>query len=124
MLYLHRFISAFVFTEIVEVVGLFLFFRYFFSRKEIRWMEIIFTGFFASFSTIPYVWFVFPFIINWSYSLYIIISELFALIIEAVLYHYFLKLDWKMAFLVSFLCNLASFLLGSVLQLYGIWIYW
>jgi len=124
MLYLHRFISAFVFTEIVEVVGLFLFFRYFFSRKEIRWKEIIFTGFFASFSTIPYVWFVFPFIINWSYSLYIIISELFALIIEAVLYHYFLKLDWKMAFLVSFLCNLASFLLGSVLQLYGIWIYW
>ena len=123
MLYLQKFISALLFTDVAEAVILFFLLWFVFKKREIGWPKIIIIGLFASFATLPYVWFVFPSLTAISYALYLTVAELFALIIEAVLYRYSLDLTWKVAFLLSFLCNLASLLFGLFISIQQIWIF-
>ena len=118
MSYLHKFITALTLTDVIETAALFLLVWFVLKKREIRWQKIIIIGLFASFATLPYVWFVFPFLIGYSYSLYIIVAELFAFVIEAVLYRFSLDLSWRTAILLSFLCNLASFLPGMFIPLH------
>lgn len=124
--YTHRFITSFVFTITVETILLFLLVRFVFKIKKSRISakEIIFAGFFASFATIPYVWFVFPYLAQWPRGVSIIYSEAFAFIVEALFYNLFLKLDAKKSVMVSAICNLSSFSLGRLLRFLGIWFYW
>ena len=125
MSYLHNFLWALIFTDIVETIILFLLLWYVFKKREKGWLKIVFIGLFASFATLPYVWFVFPSLISlFSYSVYLTVAELFAFILEALLYRFSLDLDWKIAFLVSFICNFISCVLGLFLQLHGIWFHW
>ena len=122
--FVHRFISSLVFTDVVETAVLLLLVRYLFRKREFGVWKIIFVGLYASFSTIPYVWFVFPNVATWPYSTAIIYAELFAFVIEAIFYRIVLKLNWRQAFLASLLCNLASYLLGPFLRTHGLWLYW
>lgn len=122
--YLHRFITAFVFTETVEIIVLFLLIWFFYSKKELGVVKIVIVGFLATFSTLPYVWFVFPSMIIISFNLYIAVSELFAFVMEAILYRLCFGFKWRMVFILSFTCNVVSFLLGLFLQSKGLWIYW
>ena len=121
--YIHRFISSLVFTTVVETAVLCLLLMYVFKNKE-QLRDVIFAGVLASFATIPYVWFVFPYISNWSRETSFLWSEPFAFVIEAVFYRVFLNLDWRTAFAASLLANLASYLLGPFLRTHGLWLYW
>lgn len=122
--FVHRFISSLVFTDVVETLVLILMLRFVFRNRGLSLGQIIFAGLYASFSTISYVWFVFPEIIAWPWTTAIIFAELFAFVMEAVFYRFVLRLDWRAAFIVSFVCNLASYLLGPILRTHGLWIYW
>jgi hypothetical protein len=124
MTYLYNFFSALIFTVIIETITLFLLFRYYFKDKENSRGKVIFSGFFASFATIPYVWFIFPILIARSYDLYLLTAESFAFMVEAVFYRQVLKISWARAFLASFICNLISCLLGIFLQSQGLWFHW
>ncbi len=122
--YVHRFITALAFTNIIEIALLIGLIRFVLRNRGIEIWQIFFAGLYASFSTIPYVWFVFPGLTNWPYSIAIIFAEAFAFVVEAVFYRWILKLGWREAFLVSFVCNLASYSLGLLLRVYGLWIFW
>lgn len=122
--YIHRFLTSFAFTEIVEISVLFIFVRFALKNYFLSRVKIFFAGFLASFATIPYVWFVFPSIANWTRESSLVVSEPFVFAVEALLYRAVLGLEVKHAFLVSLLANLSSFVLGPLLRSYGLWIYW
>lgn len=122
--FVHRFITSLVFTGVIETAILILLLRFVFRTHTLRLSQMVFVGLFASFATIPYVWFVFPYVITWPWSTAIMYSETFAFIIEAILYRVVLKVSWRTAFLVSLVCNLASYLLGPYLRAHGLWFYW
>lgn len=120
---IHRFLTSLGFTVIVETTILFLLLRFFYKKRDIPSLQILAAGFFATFSTIPYVWFVFPFVRQWPLGV-VYWSEPFAFLVEATFYRLFLKLDWKAALVVSFICNAGSFFIGPFLRSQGLWIYW
>jgi len=94
---------------------LFLIRKYFKIKvKKIPSPRLLFAGFLASFSTLPYLWFILPTIIS-SYSLYTIIGEFFVVATETIIYHFTLNLNFKKSFTLSLLCNLFSFLLGKII---------
>jgi hypothetical protein len=118
--YVHSFISSLVFTIVVETLVLFLLLRYALKNKKPSTKKIVFAGVFASFATIPYVWFVFPYIAAWPGNV-LYYSESFAFVAEAAFYRTYLKTSWKASLLVSLLCNFSSYVLGYVLHANGIW---
>lgn len=63
--------------------------------------------------TLPFVWFIFPAVLN-NYTLFIIISETFAFLTEGFILYTVLK-DLPLAIKVSFLSNSTSFLIGLIL---------
>jgi hypothetical protein len=122
--FVHRFISSLVFTDVVETSILVFLLRVLPGNRAIETSRIIFAGLYASFSTISYVWFVFPYLTNWSPSTEIIFAEIFAFVVEAFFYKMVLRLNWKTAIFVSLVCNVASYFLGPILRAHGLWIYW
>ncbi len=122
--FVHRFLSSLVFTGVIETAVLILLLWFVFRKRSIGLSQMLFAGLYASFSTISYVWFVFPYLIEWQRGTAIIFAEAFAFIVEAVLYRFVLKLDWRVALFVSFVCNAVSYLLGPFLRAYGIWYVW
>lgn len=121
--YIHRFITSLVFTTTIETLVLLLLLVCLFKYKN-RIKEFVFVGMFASFATIPYVWFVFPYIVDWSRATSLMVSEPIIFLTEAVLYKFFLKLDLRVALFVSFVCNTVSYFLGPILRAHGLWVYW
>jgi hypothetical protein len=124
ILFVHRFLTSLVFTGIIETIVLIILLLFVFRNRTIEISRMMFAGAYASFSTIPYVWFVFPFLMRWSPSTAIIFAETFVFVIEAIFYRWFLRLDWRIAFALSFICNVVSYFLGPLLRMYGIWVYW
>lgn len=122
--YIHRFITSWGFTIIVETAVLCALLMYVYRRKDIPLKDMLFAGLLSSFATIPYVWFVFPYIVNWSRQTSLYVSEPVVFFIEALIYNRFLKVNWPTAFALSFICNAASYLLGPILRSLGLWIYW
>jgi len=117
LLYIHDFLIALTFTDVVELVMLFIMLRKVFgiSSQVIPNKLVLFTGLFASFSTITYVWFVFfPLIGRENVVLATIISESVVVTIEAIFYFFILRLSPKKAFLCSFVCNMTSFTGGLI----------
>ena len=111
-----KYLTALIFTAITETAVLFLLMRFVFIEdyRKSSIQKIILTGIFASASTLPHLWFIFPAFIE-NRILFGITGEIGVLIIEAVFYYFFLFSDWKKSFLTSFLCNLVSFLLGILI---------
>lgn len=113
LIYVHHFLVALLFTVSIEtIIVLFLLVKVY-KKIEISVRKIISVGIFANMCTVPYVWFVFPFILRQPTAL--ILSEFFAFAFEAVLYRIFLKLSFKQAFVISFIANSASYFLGRIL---------
>ena len=113
LIYSKMFLMALISTCLFETFCLFLLIRFVFkiNKDKVTNLILIFAGIFASFATLPYVWFIFPELIT-NRSFYILISEIFAVIIEAILYYFIFKISFKKALLISFICNLFSFILG------------
>lgn len=123
--YTHFFIASLIFTVVVETLALLFLLRTFFhyTKDNIHTARILFSGFFASFATIPYVWYVFPNLTNWTRSDSLHYSEIFAVILEALFYRMYLKTSIKNSLLVSLICNALSFSVGRFLILHGLWFY-
>lgn len=117
LVFTHSFLIALVLTVVVETIILFFLIRKIFkiNFKRINNKILLFAGICASVLTIPYVWYVVPVLIWWSVPLAIFTAEIFVLVFEALFYKVFLNLDYKKSFLISFVCNLASYLIGLIL---------
>jgi hypothetical protein len=117
--YTYRFLFALVFTVFIETIVLWIFIRKIFKFKDGRFgtSNIIFAGIMASFSTIPYVWYVFPILIYWSFKLSLILSEAFAILVEAIFYRFYFDVKFRYSLLISFVCNLSSWGLGYLFEI-------
>lgn len=122
--FVHRFLTSLLFTDVTETIVLILLLKFVFRKHTLSLGQMIFAGLYASFSTISYVWFIFPYLTAWPTSTAVIFAEAFAFIVEAIFYRFVLRIDWKTAFLVSLVCNAVSYFLGPVLRSHGIWMYW
>ena len=118
MLYEYKFFIALGKTSFIEIIALFLLVRLLLkiNKLQISNTLLLFAGFIASFSTLPYVWFIFPkfFNFNYAYGLYAANAEIFVFVCESIIYYFLLRIDIKKAILLSLLCNLTSFLLGLI----------
>ncbi len=121
--FLVKFLTALAFTIAIETIFLYALLRFLFKRRDVPTTRILAAGVFASFATLPYVWFVFPFIYNWPGTA-AMWSEPFVFLVEAIFYKLFLKLDGKTALILSLICNLASYSIGHGLIEAGIWFPW
>lgn len=109
------FLKALLITIIIETLVLFLFFKTLLKKIEISKLKLLFTGIFTSVATLPYLWFVLPlFITNSLY--YIVFGELSVVIIESLILLVILNIKFKTAILVSFICNLFSFVIGLLIN--------
>lgn len=126
--YSHSFITSFIFTILSETTVLFFLLRKFLNitKEKISTLQILFAGFFASFATIPYVWYVFPNLTDWTRDTSLRYSEIFAFLLEALFYRIFLKISVKNSLLISLICNSISFSFsfGIFLRSQGWWFYW
>lgn len=122
--YVRRFATTEVLTIAVETAVLFFLMRYVFKKHELSSKQLLFAGIFASFATIPYVWFVFPNIMSWPRPTSLMYSEPFVTIVEAIWYRFALKTDWRISFAISVICNIASYVIDILLRANGIWFYW
>lgn len=112
IIYEKQFLLALILTVVAEFFVL-LFFRKFFVERlrEIKLKDILFFSFIASSLTLPYLWFVLPIFI-FDRVIYIIVSEIFAVIVEAVFYWRVLQISFKKTIIISFISNFFSFLIG------------
>ncbi len=115
MLYEQKFLFSLLLTLIIEIPIVVIFVIFFYKYREIKISKIVFAGLIASLLTLPYFWFVLPAYIP-SRSLYIFISEVLIIFIEAIIYNQFLKLKLSKAFVVSLVANIASIFLGLVIH--------
>jgi len=111
MSYEIQFLIALAFTIIAETTVLLFVMR----KKHSGLHTLLLAGCAASFATLPYVWFIFPFFIRTHYP-YLIASEAFALLAETLLYAALLRIPLKKGFIVSLCCNTASFVSGELLK--------
>ena len=114
MPYEQKFLFSLLLTLITEVPVTVLLVKSFFKQKEIKNSKVIFAGFIASALTLPYFWFVLPFYIS-NRSAYIFIGEGVIVLVEALIYYQFLRLKFPRAFIVSFIANVASVILGLII---------
>ncbi len=122
--YTHSFLTSLVFTIVVETTFLYLILRFFIKHPDLSSLKIITAGFLANFTTVPYVWFVFPAILDWSRNTSLLYSEPFVFLVEALIYRVYLKTSIRMSLFVSLVCNAASFFIGPFLRSHGLWLYW
>ncbi len=106
-----RFLIALAQTLVIET-GLLLFMSKVWPFKDrfraVRAPVILITGIIASLLTLPYVWFVFRFYFRERLA-YLAVSEGFALLAEAFIYWFVLRVDFGRGLLLSLVCNAASF---------------
>ncbi|PWB22854.1 hypothetical protein DCO46_16145 [Flavobacterium sp. HTF] len=110
-----KFLFALLITIFIETLVLFLFFKTRYKKLNISNKLLLITGLVTSFSTLPYVWFVFPTFIQ-SRIPYIIICESFAILVESFLIYKLLKIEYKKALFISIICNLISFSIGLLIN--------
>lgn len=122
--YVHRLITSLFFTVVVETLIIYLLLKFVFKEKHLTGKQIVLAGIFASFATIPYVWFVFPNLMDWPRNVSLIYSELFVFMVEAIFYKIFFKTSWFISLFLSLIANIVSFTLGPILRSYNLWIYW
>jgi len=111
--YERLFLFSICFTIAVETAVLFLMVRkiYGIDAKKIPGALLFFSGFFASFATLPYLWFLLPAFLK-DYWLLVVAGEAGVFLIEAAFYKFTLGIDAKKAIAISAACNAASFFLG------------
>lgn len=110
------FLSSLLFTITVETMVIYGLIRYFY-KKEIPTKEIFFAGVLPSFSTLPYVWFIFPLLsVMGSHALYIWTAEISITLIEIVILYKLLAISKKEALVLSLLANITSYGLGRVVH--------
>lgn len=108
------FLKALFATILSESIALVVLIKGPWWRLNVGWPLLFFSGFFASFSTLPYLWFIFPAWIK-NHSLFVLGGEFFVFFIEMIVYYFVLIKSWKKAAILSLVCNLFSILVGKVI---------
>lgn len=75
----------------------------------------LFAGFFASFATLPYLWFVLPAFVH-PYALLVAAGETGAVLLEAAAYVFLLNLPFRTTIVLSLCANLASIAVGFLVM--------
>jgi hypothetical protein len=114
MLYEYKFLISLLLTIIVEIISLFILIKFFFKKEKIKNQILFFAGFLCSFATLPYLWFIIPLLVKTRLP-YILIGEIFVVLIESFIIFFMLKINYKKSIIISFICNIISFLLGLLL---------
>lgn len=115
MLYETQFLLSLLITVVIEVIVVFLISKFVFKYNLKEQTNLMIVCVFASALTLPYLWFVIPPYIVANY--YLIVGELFVVVIEIIIYKLFTKANWLQAIVISVVANVMSFLLG-------LFIYW
>lgn len=110
-----KFLQALLITILIETLVLFLLFKTKYKKLNINNKLLLFTSILASFSTLPFVWFVLPIYVQPNLS-YLLVSESSVMIVESLIIYMILKIDYKKALIVSIACNLVSFFGGLILN--------
>jgi hypothetical protein len=116
MEYEISFLKALLLTIVIETSVLFLLFKVFYKTLNISNWLLVLTGIVASFSTLPYLWFILPLFIK-TKIFYVITSEISAILIESVIIWGLLRINYAKAIIVSVVCNMTSFLIGLLINL-------
>jgi hypothetical protein len=111
-----KFLISLLLTLLAEMPVVFVLVRYFFKYKNIKTSQILFVGILASALTLPYLWFVLPSFIS-NRTFYMVLGESLVILTEAIIYFKLLKLKLSDAFIVSLIANIASIILGLLLQM-------
>lgn len=109
------FLRSLTLTILIESLVLIITARVLFGKNKFSFWMLILTGVITSFATLPYLWFILPLFIK-SKFYYILISELSAIIVESFIIFGFLKIDLKLAFALSAICNIISYLAGLIIN--------
>lgn len=108
---LLEFIFAYLLTILSETFLLWLIAKNFIKGKPTT-KKIILTWLLCSWITLPMLWYVFPLFL-WNWIFYGVFWEILVLIIESIIIKYMLNLSRIKSLLLSFICNLFSFLLWA-----------
>lgn len=117
MTYEVDFLIALATTITIEISVLFVMLRVVLRIPQsiVQNDRVIFSGIFASFATLPYLWFILPVLIQERIA-FIMIGEVTVTLFEAIFYCFVLNLSFKRAFSVSVICNLVSFISGLLIS--------
>jgi hypothetical protein len=115
MAYEMSFLKALLFTVGIETFVLFILFKVVFKSPDIKGWLLLLTGILTSFSTLPYLWFIFPLFLKERLT-YTVVSEVTAILVESVIVYGILKISYKKSLIASFACNMASFLAGLLIH--------
>ena len=116
MNYEISFLKALFLTIIIESLCLIVIIKYFLKDKiTINTWLILITGFTCSFATLPYIWFILPVFIK-TKIIYNIVSELLAIIAEAIIIAGFMKFKLKYVIVLSVSCNMLSYVVGLIIK--------
>ncbi len=118
MQYEYQFLISLGITIFIETIVLFVLLKKVFkiNSEKISNKLILFSGCIASSMTLPYLWFILPMFIR-SYNMFVLVGEILIFLIETVIYFFILKLGIKKSLILSFVCNLLSFLIGLMIHL-------
>ena len=114
MNYELSFLKSLILTVFIETLVLWILTRTFEKKKAFPVSVILIAGFFASFATLPYLWFIVPVFIKQPVP-YSIICELFAVVVESIILFGFLKIAYHKCLLFSAICNIVSFSTGLLI---------
>ncbi len=109
--YEMNFLKALACTICIETIVLYLLIKLLYKLPDIKNWQLLLTGISASFSTLPYLWFILPVFIKTRIT-YSIIGEVIVIIIESALIFGLLRISYKRSLITSVACNMASFLAG------------
>ena len=113
---IELFLYALVLTIIIEAGALIILREVNFLKLEkIKLNKILFVWFFASFSTLPYLWFVWNHFLWDNYLLLTIVWEFLVVFIEAIIFYFVLELKYYKAFLLSFIVNFVSWFIWLII---------
>lgn len=109
------FLKALFLTIIIETAVLFLlFYSQLKKEKPANWLLLL-TGIVTTMATLPYLWFIIPLFIQ-SKLWYTLVCESLAVLVESVIILGLLKVKYPKALLISFVCNMASYLVGLLIR--------
>lgn len=120
MIYEHQFLLALFFTVIIETICLFFIVRIIYKKdnKVVPNNLLFFLGVLCQLTTLPHLWFILPLCIRTT-TQFIIIGEFWAVIVEASIYFFVLRIGVKRSLVLSLLCNIFSFLISFLFHILG-----
>lgn len=109
-----NFLVTLLVTILIEAGVIICLLRYFFP-DEIKTSRVVAAGFFPTFCTLPYVWFILPAFLGWSPLLYHLVSEVAVVVVETMLLRLILGITLRKAASLSLAANIASYGIGLIL---------